>query len=224
MENQSKQNLTSLPKESQKLALSESKESRDKLDEILGACLALQKLYGRDVANAGTIIDLFQRMMGKYPADKVINAFEVWMERSQEFPTPADIVSLVKRNGKPPLRESDIIAIRKKDGADRMPDEWAMLREWDAQAQDGWADDVDPQKQDALLQENIRLRQKIEMLEQRETQRGETARKPFAPQTQLSQAEKIKITVMHMRASGAPESDIEEFCQSQGVSVEDAAA
>ena len=218
---QNQQNLISSPKESQRLALSESKESRLKVDELLGACLALQKLYGRDVANAGTIIDVFQNMMAKYPADKVIRAFEAWMERSQEFPTPADIINLIKRNGKPPLKESDIIAIRKKEVCEWTRSEGAMVEEWEAQQKDGWTECRDPVKEDATLQENIRLRSEVaelrkearhltELLHDARTTKG--LEKPEPPVE-----DKVKNTIAAMRSAGAPQADIDEFGRQYGI-------
>jgi hypothetical protein len=218
MDNQNRQSLTSLPPASQKLALSESKESKHKLDEMLGACLALQKLYGRDVANAGTIIDLFQRMMANYPADKVIRAFELWMERSQEFPTPADIVSLIKRNGKPPLKESDIIAIRKKEVCDWTRAEGEMVEEWNRQQMEGWRDLPDQRKDEATLQENIRLRQKVRALEADNTrlagllQEARAAKGLEVPKP--SAEDKIAATIAFLKEHGSTDSDIEEFKKS----------
>ena len=218
MEMQSQQNLTSLPKESQRLVLSESRESKNRLDEMLGACLALQKLYGRDVANAGTIIDLFQRMMGEYPADKVIKAFEIWMKRSQEFPTPADIINLIRRDGKPPLRESDIIAIRKKDGEFRTRAECDMLKEWDAQQQEGWGGCNDVTKNEITLQENIRLRQQIKRLEEENIRAWDEVKQlrsiKVAKPSDVPLDEKIQRTIDDMRKSGAPQNYIDEFLES----------
>lgn len=206
--------------------LSESKPHQAKLDELLGVSLALQKLYGRDVANTGTVIELFQRLLSKYPAEKAVRAFELWIERSQEFPTPADIVNLIKRNGKPPMKESDIIAIRKKDGQDRNSDEWALLREWDTQQQDGWSDIPDPVKESVHLQENMRLRQQVIEL------KNETARlaallndtriaKGLEKPTPSAQ-DKIINTIRAMKEMGCPEADIETFSAQNGVILEQA--
>lgn len=148
--------------ESQKLALRENEKSKDKLDELLGACLALQKLYGRDVANSETIIRLFHKLLAEYPGDKVLLAFETWMERSQEFPTPADIIGLIRRNGRPPIKESDVIAIRRKEVCDWTRAEGNLVDEWENQQKEGFDTDYnDPHKEAALFAENIRLRQQV---------------------------------------------------------------
>ena len=105
---------------------------------MLGGCFALQKLYGRSVENTKGIIQIFHRLLSDYPAEKVIKAFEKWIERSQEFPTPADIIGLIKRNGKPPYERSRYIAIMKKDGLERSREEWDYVRAYEAELQDGF--------------------------------------------------------------------------------------
>lgn len=169
-------------------------------------------MYGRAPESAETVERLFQNLLAPYPADKAIRAFEVWLERSQEFPTPADIIGIIKRNGKPPLKESDIIAIRKKDGEDRDGTEWRMLREWDEQQSEGWDDVSSPVKDQATLQENIRLREEVRGLRDEvkrlaSSLKAEQNRKLPEP----TYDEKVERTVKFMREIGAPEADIQAF-------------
>lgn len=105
---------------------------------MLGGCFALQKLYGKGVENTKVVIQLFHQILDNQPADKVIKAFEVWLERSQEFPTPADIIGLIKRNGKPPYDKARYIAIQKKYGDERTSAEWQYLQEYEAEQQEDW--------------------------------------------------------------------------------------
>lgn len=216
MDSQNKQNLISSQKVSSELALSENVNAQNMLDEMIVACMTVQKLYGRDVGNTETVIRIYQKILGNYRGDKVIRAFEIWIERSQEFPTAADIVNLVKRNGKPPLKESDIITIRKKDGEDRTPDDWATLREWDKQQQEGFGTDfIDEQKDLATMQENIQLRTEIrelkaeyarlaEILRQKEQSKG-------LPTSEIKLEDKLLRTVEFMKQNGASQIDIDEF-------------
>lgn len=195
--------------------LSESKQHQNRLDELLGACLALQKLYGRDVDNSDVIIELFQRMMSKYSGDKVIKSFETWMERSQEFPTPADIIGLIKRGGKPPLSESMFIQISKKDGMDRTPEDWQYLRDYQAFMDDGWEGEPDAAKQSALTEENTRLRAKIKEMELEYERlkhlwiQERDKKTPLA--SDLTHSDKVQLTAHHMRRAGASEKDISDF-------------
>lgn len=124
------------------------------------------KTYGKAPESLDSIIAVMLRDLEGYPRDKVMAAFKLHAQRSAEFPTTADLIGIIKRNGKPPLRESDVIAIRRKDGELRTPEEWAMLREWDAQAAEGWGSEYrNEQKERATLEENIRLRQRVAELE-----------------------------------------------------------
>ena len=222
MEDQPKQSLKLQPKGSQGLRLSESKESKRKLDSLMMGCFASQKLYGRDPGNSEAITEMFHAMLAPYPASHCLRAFEIWLERSQEFPTPANIIGIIKRKGKPPLKESGIIAIRKKDGEFRTREEWAMLREWEAEQVEGW-DLPDEQKHEAMVQENIRLRQQVRTLTA-ETERlsgllhqARVAKglEPVKP----SLAERIAATVRVMRAGGASEDDIAMFEASHGAAA-----
>lgn len=183
----------------------------------------LQKIYGKNPESFGDINKMFHNLLGKYPAEKVVKAVETWLERSQEFPTPADIVAIIKRNGKPPLKESDIVSIRKKDGEDRTSSEWKMLREWEEQQAEGWSDYADPVKDNATLLENIRLRQEVRDL-RREAARAwdEVKRLRVYEQMKVIVSEEIQVertaplqkTIDYLKSKGAPESDIEELQRS----------
>jgi hypothetical protein len=209
------QNLTLPPKASLALPLKESKEGAAKLDTMLMGCFAVQKLYGRDTANAGEVTRVFHATLANFPAEKVVRAFETWIGRSEEFPTPAGIINLIKRNGKPPLSESMYIQISKKACEDRTPEDWQYLRDYQADQQDGWADSPDPRKESATAEENRRLRQELADLRTEyerlaDLLRAERAKKtPMTPQLTIS--EKVQRTVETMRADGVPEEDVQAF-------------
>lgn len=187
------------------------------------------KTYGKEPESLESIIRIFTRDLGHFPADKVMKAISVHSQRSQEFPTVSDIVGLIKRKGKPPLKESDIISIRKKDGEFRTPEEWQMLREWDNEQQEGWSDEPDPVKDAATLAENIRLRAELTALKAEYQRLGDMLKaeregKPLPPPRPLKTAhtleEKIKNTIAQMKADGAHQEDIDQFCRDYGVPIE----
>lgn len=226
MDSRNQQNLSTLQEGSQKLALRDSNESKNKLDEMLGACLALQKLYGRDVANAGQIINAFHQILSKYPAESVLRAVETWMERGQEFPTPADIIGLIKRNGKPPLSKERYIAIQKKDGADRTKADWQYMRDYEADQDDGWAgDERDDEKLAALRADNESLRRRIIELEAdnrkawdevKRLRHFENIEVKIADETEM---DKVKRTIATMQAEGHKPEDIEAFKREYGIAA-----
>jgi hypothetical protein len=196
-------------------ALRANKAAQAKLDGMIAGCFVIQKLYGRQPENIEIINRTFHSVLGKFPADKVVRAFEVWLERSQEFPTPADIIGLVKRNGKPSLSKELYIAISRKDGAERSPDDWRYLRDYEAdQRGEAMSDDqVDERKAEAVQEENRRLRARVRELEAENRRAWDIAEAKPAPieRARPNLAVKIAATIAAMKADGAPEADIEAF-------------
>src|SRR5437868_1894669 len=90
MENQPNQNTTALSMSSSKLLLSENKEATRQIDGLLFACANSQKLFGREPEAFKGAIKVIHSILGRYPSDKAIMAMNTWLERSVEFPTPAD--------------------------------------------------------------------------------------------------------------------------------------
>lgn len=210
--NSSKDLMASQPQE-----LSVCKPSQARLDELLAGCFTLQKMYGRAPDSMETVTMLFHSLLGKYPAKKVINAFEMWLERSQEFPTPADIIGLIKRRGKPPIKESDIITIRKKEVCDWTRAEGRLVEEWEAQQREEWQDDSDPHKAEDTQKEMARLRQQVR------EQRSEIQRlNALLAETRIAKGmepppDRVSNTLRFMQASGCTQCDIDEFCATMGV-------
>lgn len=222
MEHQQNQSTNALSKPSSGLLLRENANARREIDALLLACATSQKLYGREPEAFEASVQVIQRVLSGYPAEKAEKAVLTWLERSAEFPTPADLVGLIKRNGKPPLRESDIIAIRKKEGADRTREEWDALKEWDAQQSEGWGGADDQAKLDATLADNIRLRNEImglrdevrrlsDLLKAREAVSLEQAPAAPPPRPVPSLKERIDAVVSSMRLFGASEEEVAQF-------------
>lgn len=212
-------------KQQNALKLHESKEAQLRLDNLLLACFSVQKMYGRQPENIEVINQVFHNILGKYPSGIALKAFEVWMERSQEFPTPADIVNLIKRNGKPPLSKEIYIAINRKDPEDRNGNDWAYLREYEEQAHDEvfGSDFIDEKKQEINISEGQRLRSEIitlrdenerlaKLLHEARMAKGIEKPKPTHEQ-------KIKDTIAYMKQTGAGDDDVQAFIASQGLPI-----
>lgn len=202
---------------SQPQGLSECKQSQDRLDSLLAGCFTLQKMYGRAPDSMEVVSTLFHSLLGKFPGDKVIKGFETWLERSQEFPTPADIISLIRRNGKPPLSESRYVTISRKDYEYRSREENAYMKQYEAEQDESAWEYKPPEQQTYLVEENTRLRQQVKGLEQENARAWDEVKnlrqelyKP-APEPKLQ--DKIDRTIEAMKASGAKDEDIEEFKQ-----------
>ena len=76
-------------------------------------------------------------VLAQFTMDQVRAAFGKWLETNSTFPAPADIVSLIRRGGKPPLEKSYYIAISKKPADQRTKDEWQYLRDYEEFLREG---------------------------------------------------------------------------------------
>lgn len=202
-------------------ALRENPQARDKIDALLLGCFSVQKLYGRDPGSLEAVTQVFHSALGRFPADKVFRAFNTWLERSHEFPTPADIVGLIKRCGKPPMTEAQFIAISKKEGEDRTEAEWQFLRDWNREQEEGWADD-DQEREKRTIAENIRLRERIKFLEAENNRLIDMMRLPPPASAAVSKPtaeDKARATIAEMKAQGAPPEYIEEFALASGIAA-----
>ena len=81
-----------------------------------------------------SVTAMFRLVLADYGMDKITDAFRVWLKRSNEMPTPADIAGIIDRHGKPPLERAVYVAIGKRDPVTRTSDEWAYMREFEAAA------------------------------------------------------------------------------------------
>lgn len=188
---------------------------------MLAGCFLLQKVYGKRPENILAVNQLFHTLLGKYESAQVLRAFELWLERSPEFPTPADIVGIIKRRGRPPLTRETYIAVSRKDAEMRDAADWRLLREYEAEQRDevsGFGDDV---KADAGVRENIALRQQVKTLQAevdrlvgllREARIAHGSERPTPTREQ-----KVRATADAMRAGGASDEDIVAFLVGQGV-------
>ena len=80
--------------------LSEANYSPSDQGEIvvqLGACLAVQRTYGKQAADIKAVAKIFMEDLKKYPAGKVVQAIREWRLESPEFPTPSDISKLIRQ-------------------------------------------------------------------------------------------------------------------------------
>jgi hypothetical protein len=61
----------------------------------LGACLAVQRTYGKQGGDIESMTRVFVSDLKAHPSDKVVKALEDWRLKSPDFPTPADIINLL---------------------------------------------------------------------------------------------------------------------------------
>lgn len=197
------------------LTLKDDSEGKNQLAvrvlDLFNTC----KVYGKTPEAVESIIRVFNQSLGRYPTEKVMLAIDTHAERSTEMPTLADIIGLIKRNGRPPLSESRYIAITKKRADERSDEDWRYIRAYEAEQSASWAGHPDESHNDDRA-ENIRLRKEIVELK-KENQRlaGVIAdlkrQPPPPPKPELTAAEKVAKTIRHMRETGASAQAIADF-------------
>ena len=209
-ENQQRTNALALPS-CGGLALRDDTDGQKALAVELYDRFHAMKTYGKEPESLESITRIFKRDLAEYPTGRILQAISTHAMRCDEFPTVSDIVGLIQRNGRPPLRESDIIAIRKKDGADRSRADWKTLEEWERQQSAEWGGDA-PAAEMAL--ENRKLRETIARLEKQLRERGQPVEAKQFSIPKLSPQQRVDNTIAAMRAQGKSDADIEEFRQS----------
>lgn len=174
-------------------------------------------MYGRAPESTKTISNLFHSLLAPYPAHKVIKAFETWIEKSQEFPTPADIIGLIKRNGRAAITDAQYIAVSKMMGEDRSPADWQLMRDYEAEKRTGWNGAEDPKKETDYRDENIRLRQEIKRLKAQFDCMTMVARERVEVRRLQAESPAVKVenTVVMMQKEGFSQTDIDAFILSQ---------
>lgn len=182
-------------------------------------CFALCDTYGKTAADMEIMADGFISMLADYPADKVIKAFRTHVERSKKLPTLAGIIGLIRRNGRPPLNESDVVRVSKIDPEHRTPDQWSLLREWEEQQAEGWGAD-DMGRTERYEVENRQLRQRVKELgaEVKRLSGLLADARNAAPQLpEKSHDDKMRATIDQMRKDGCTQTDIEDFIAFENV-------
>lgn len=209
------------------LPLKSDAESKKNLAMRLYRDFHAMKTYGKEPESLESIISLFNETLAEFTMDHIVLAMKVHAQRSQEFPTPADIVGIIRRKGRPPLSREMYISISKKDPEDRSGDDWKYLRAYEAEHSTEVSDFVDQAKETANRDENLRLRNQVRELQAEigklshllhESRRAKGLEKP-KPSVQ----EQVNRTVAEMRRGGASEEDIERFAKQYGVTLESAA-
>lgn len=66
-----------------------------KLAVVLGRIFDVQKLYGKNVGQLGSMVELFSWVLAAYPAEKVINGIGAYLRAKSDLPTPADIKQII---------------------------------------------------------------------------------------------------------------------------------
>jgi hypothetical protein len=228
MDNQQRQtslNQQSLkPSQGMGLTLSQDQDAKKGLAVELFQRFQTMKTYGKDPASMSSIVDIFIRDLSDYPVDLIQKAITTHAKKSTEFPTVADIVGLIERNGKPPLSEAMYISISRKDYEDRTQEENAYFRAYQKEQMAEWGENYtqsNPQYQD-LVKDNQRLRTELREVIAENKRLGllinkMKINKELPQKLVISQDDKAKKTLEYIKLNGASQEDVQKFANEYGL-------
>lgn len=96
------------------VTLAQDEKGRQNLTNLILQCFNALKTYGKEPEQLGDLNAMFQMVLEDYSIEQIKGAFKAHISRSQEIPTPSDIVTLIKRGGKPALEKSVYVALVQK--------------------------------------------------------------------------------------------------------------
>lgn len=94
-------------------------------------CFQTVSTYGKDPEALESMNRLFRLVLAEYSGEQIRAAFTNFLTNFKGMPEPADIANIIDRGGKPPFERTVYIAIQKKHGDERTPDEWQYLRDYE---------------------------------------------------------------------------------------------
>lgn len=68
---------------------------KTEIAKVLAVMAIIQKSYGRELDVKNTV-KAWEFIMGDCPANKVVNAMQVYMRQSNDIPSPADLLKIIK--------------------------------------------------------------------------------------------------------------------------------
>ena len=111
--------------------ISEDSQGRVALALMLQQCFQALNLFGKEPEQIEAAINIHQMVLAPFSIDQIRTAFSKWLETHDTFPAPANIVSLIRRGGRPPLSEAVYVSISKKPADQRTKDDWRYLSDYE---------------------------------------------------------------------------------------------
>lgn len=95
-------------------AIAHTKDEKLRIAEIVEQCFHSLDRYGRDAATLKTTQRIFISSLAEYPVTDVLKAFSKHIEESSKFPTPSDIIGIIKKRIKlDPVLYAELLKKRK---------------------------------------------------------------------------------------------------------------
>lgn len=114
------------------LSLRTDSDGQKALAVMLQQCFQTLRIYGKEPEALESVIAMFRLVLADYSVGAITDAFRIWLKRSNEMPTPADIASIIERGGKPPFERAVYVNLSRKAAEDRTSEEWAYMRDYEA--------------------------------------------------------------------------------------------
>lgn len=92
--------------------MSYSPDEKANITAQLGACLAVQRTYGKQASDITTVSKIFFEDLKEFSGKDVAQAIAKWRKTSPEFPTPADIFAILDPT--PKLDRATYISLNKR--------------------------------------------------------------------------------------------------------------
>ncbi len=89
-------------------------EGRKDMGRILLSLYKVLKIYGKKAESLEDVVKLFVFCLAEYPTKVVMHAFKIYLKRSDEFPTPSDIVKIIEFKGRPDFNTSIYNVLQKR--------------------------------------------------------------------------------------------------------------
>ena len=96
------------------MTLGKSKEVKKLMTKVFYGCCAVYPTYGKDSEQLTDALQMFNMCLYDYTGEQIKNAFVSWMKTNKSFPTPADIINLIERKGKPAFDKTIYLSLVKK--------------------------------------------------------------------------------------------------------------
>ena len=115
----------------------------DMLTVIIAECMRTMNTYGRKAEDLPNIVGTFCFVLDDCNITQIMDAFRQWMQRSKDFPAPADIRAIIFPS-KPEISLGEYLQAcdyQKRNGFPLYSDAYVLKKEYEAQQlekREGW--------------------------------------------------------------------------------------
>ena len=105
--------------------------------KALASCQIVQRTYGKQAENLDKVTNIFLAVLNQYEPEKVIKAVKEWIKSSSEFPTPADIESILNSKPKFDYAVYQSLQRERSNGTNLTSEQWKYLEAYEQNVMKG---------------------------------------------------------------------------------------